>query len=63
MKNNEFYDLIQQIENRTFIGDKIVIEGAGEWEEQSDYIYRLTDTHIHLLVNALKKNGLHRFRA
>jgi Ran GTPase-activating protein (RanGAP) involved in mRNA processing and transport len=56
MKNNEFYNLIQQIENRSFIGDKVIIHGAGEWEEQSDYIYRLTDSHIHLLVNALKKN-------
>ena len=56
MKNNEFYSLIQQIENRSFIGDKVIIHGAGEWEEQSDYIYRLTNSHIHLLVNALKKN-------
>ncbi len=56
MKNSKFLNLIQQIENRAFIGDKIVIEGAGEWEEQSDYKYRLTDTQIQLLVNALKKN-------
>ncbi len=56
MKNNEFYDLIQQIENRTFIGDKVVIEGASEWVDAKDYIYRLTDTQIQLLVNALKKN-------
>lgn len=56
MKNSKFYNLIQQIENRTFIGDKVVIEGAGEWRDARDYIYRLTDSHIHLLVNALKKN-------
>lgn len=56
MKNNEFYNLIQQIENRTFTSNEIVIKGAGEWEEQSDYIYRLTDTQIQLLVKALKKN-------
>lgn len=56
MKNSKFYNLIQQIDNRTFIGDKVVIKGSGEWEEQSDYIYRLTDPQIYLLVNVLKKN-------
>lgn len=57
MKNNEFYNLIQQIENRSFIKDKVVIEGASEWVDAKDYIYRLTDIQIQLLVNALKKNS------
>ena len=39
MKNNEFYDLIQHIENRTFIEDKLTIKGAGEWIDAKDYIY------------------------
>lgn len=56
MKNNEFYNLIQQIENRTFIDDKLTIKGAGEWRDAKDFIYKLTDNQVHLLVNALKKN-------
>lgn len=56
MKNSKFYKLIQQIENRTFIEDKLTIKGAGEWIDAKDYIYKLTDNHAQLLVNALKKN-------
>lgn len=56
MKEKEFKVLLEQIENNTFIGNKLEIDGSG-WEEDSKVPEALTDDNIIALVEAIKKNS------
>src|ERR1700753_1302089 len=55
MKQKNFKNLLQQIENNTFIGNKIRISGEGQ-EERVRVPHALDDNKVILLTNALKKN-------
>lgn len=56
MKEKEFNELLQQIEESTFIGNKITISGCGYFEEGTKLPEALTGDHAVALANALKKN-------
>lgn len=55
MKEKEFKELLEQIENGTFIGDTIKISGAG-LEESSRLPEAFRDNNIIELANTLQKN-------
>lgn len=56
MKEKEFKELLQQIENNTFVGNKLKISGQGYFEEGTKLPEALTDENAVALANALKKN-------
>jgi len=54
-KDKEFNELIQSIENNTFVGNKITICGLGPEESRKEDA--LDDNKVIILANALKKNS------
>ncbi len=56
MKEKEFKELLEQIENNTFIGNKLRISGADYYEEGVKREEALTDDNIIELVRVLQKN-------
>lgn len=58
MKAKEFTELLKTIEDRTFVGNELIIHGAGEFgtEEERREI-NLSDKQVILLSEALQKNS------
>lgn len=58
MKVKEFTELLKTIEDRTFVGNELIIHGAGEFgtEEERREI-NLSDKQVILLSEALQKNS------